>query len=371
MSPAFSSVRNAALFALLLLLLLLSPVLVPSSALPSRDELYRALPRDVGPFGFIDQQIYHEKDDIDIALIGPSQIWCDINTPYLQEALSKKLGRPAVVISLCWPWSGFDAVYMVARDLLSRRKVRLLVFCDASGARPQQQLPHQLAWRWFRFAQDAGDFADFPLAAKVQYYYGSILGMPRNLIAMLRPGLPAIATPEKLADDEVFFRGPLPSTRLGSMARRDGFALDTPPVFREFVPSTTASPDDVVIYSPVTADEFDFQKDMPAHSLQSRLAKKFVDMARSHGTSLACIYMPWSSDMKSTRIKEQYDWPALLGDDVKLVGIPGARLFAGMSEKDVTKLYWDFFHFNENGQNYFTPIVTPRLLELYDDAKTH
>jgi hypothetical protein len=243
-----------------------------------------------------------------------------------------------------------------------------MLFCDASGTRAQQVLPHQLAWRWFRFAQDGADFADLPWLARLQYYYGSILSMPRTLVALLRPGLPAISTPEKHAADETFFRGPLPAERLGSLARRDGFG-ELPDLFQEYVPSTTASPDDVVIYSPQTADEFRFDSSMPVHSVQARLAQKFANLVRSHGTSLACIFLPWVSQMHSSHITEQYNWPVLLGGDVRLVGIPPNKLFAGLSEEDVEKLYWDNFHFNANGQDYFTRLVTPRILELYDEVK--
>ena len=43
------------------------------------------------------------------------------------------------------------------------------------------------------------------------------------------------------------------------------------------------------------------------------------------------------------------------------------RLFAGLSDEQVLTLYWEYRHFNENGQKYFTPIVTPALVKLYEN----
>ena len=180
MSPAFSSTRQAGGFGLLLLVMLLLPVLISRFLLPPREQIYASLPWNVGPYPFIHDQIFRETSDVDIAIIGDSQIWAAIDTPYLQQQLSAKLGHPAVVISLCCPWAGFDGLYFLVRDLLQHRKVHMLVFSDASGLSVVQDTPHKQAWRWFRYAEDAGELAGLPLRYKLSYYYGSILGMPRT-----------------------------------------------------------------------------------------------------------------------------------------------------------------------------------------------
>ena len=104
--------------------------------LPPREQIYHAsMPWNVGPYPFIYDQIYQEKSDVDIAIIGDSQIWTGLDTPYLQQQLSAKLGRPAVVISLCCPAGpGFDGVYFHrARSHLQHRKVHMLVFARRVG----------------------------------------------------------------------------------------------------------------------------------------------------------------------------------------------------------------------------------------------
>ena len=366
MSPAFSSIRQAGGFVLLLIFVLLLPVLIPSSALPSREEIYASLPWNVGPYPFLHDQIYVEKGDIDIAIIGDSQIWAAIDTPYLQRQLSEKLGRPAVVVSLCCPWAGFDGLYFLARDLLQHRKVHLLVFSDASGLGTIQETPHKQAWRWFRFADDAGELAGLPLRPRLTYYYGSILGLPRNLISLLRPNLGPILTPEKERALDQIHHWVMPNERLGALTVQISYE-NRPDLFTKFTPKTSTQASDFITYSPQTSDKFRFENQSTT-SLQMYFAKKLAKLARDHGTSLTCLNIPFIADRNSSVIQERFNWAEALQAPVNMVGIPPAALFSGLSESDVSHLFWDTAHFNENGQLYFTRLLAPTLLTLYDNA---
>src|SRR5580698_8357613 len=111
MSPAFSTTRQATAFGLLLLLLLLLPVLIGKSCLPPREEIYSSLPWGAGAYPYLEDQIFNQKEDIDIAFMGSSRMWWGIDTPQVEAQLSQKLGRKAVVSSLCWNAPGFDPFY--------------------------------------------------------------------------------------------------------------------------------------------------------------------------------------------------------------------------------------------------------------------
>ena len=54
-----------------------------------------------------------------------------------------------------------------------------------------------------------------------------------------------------------------------------------------------------------------------------------------------------------------------------MVGVPPAKFFAGLTPEQARLLYADPGHFNENGQKYFTPLVTPTLLQLYEELPRH
>jgi hypothetical protein len=95
MRPAFSSSRQAAAFALLLLALLLAPALAGKRFLPPRAEIYSSIWWASGDYPFFYHQIFQEKEPVDILFIGASHIHTAFDTPYVQEQLSRRLGRPA------------------------------------------------------------------------------------------------------------------------------------------------------------------------------------------------------------------------------------------------------------------------------------
>jgi len=59
-------------------------------------------------------------------------------------------------------------------------------------------------------------------------------------------------------------------------------------------------------------------------------------------------------------------WPDVAHAAVTMIGVQPAKLFAGLTDDQMRKLYSDSVHFNENGQNYFTALMTPTLLKLYE-----
>ena len=364
MSPAFSSLRQAVGFVLLLLVLLLLPLLVPRSVLPPREQIYASLPWNVGPYAFIHDQIYAEKSDIDIAIIGDSQIWTGVDTPSLQQQLSAKLGRPAVVISLCCPWAGFDGPFFLARDLFQHRKVRMLVFNDASGATVVQDTPHKQAWRWFRFTEDSAELAGLSLRYKLIYYYGSILGMPRNLVSVLRPNLAPVLTSESEEVFEQTHHWIFPTKRLGSLDVQISYD-NRPDLFRKFTPETAAKPSDFDIYSAQTKNSFLFASN-PTSSLQIYFARKLASLAQANGTALTYVSLPVFEDRHSQLIREKFFWPDAMQAPANMVGIPPSVLFDGLPEKDISNLFFDAYHFNENGKLYFTSLLAPNLISIYD-----
>ena len=367
MRPAFASTRQAAAFALLLLVLLLLPALLTKSILPSREQIYSSIWWENGAFPYIDEQIFAEKGDIDIAFVGPSHIWNAINTPYVQEKLSEKLGRPAVVRSICWGGAGYDELYFIVQDLLQHRKVHMVVFYDAYS---ESDMPNTLAPRWFRFGDNAEALRGLPLRFKASYYFASIIGVPRSLLGMIRSTLPDYPFPSERNYWEIKNKAESITSRLGSLAMRGGFtpnvsAMSMP--FEVYTPLITANPSDACIYSESTKGMFRFTSILP--SWQLHFARKFAGLADESKCKFVLLHLPVVAESRDTTINEREFWPEALHADIAMVGIPPAKLFDGMTDEQVKKLYADPFHFNKNGQDYFTPLVTTSLLDIYAAQK--
>lgn len=365
MQPAFSSTKQAAAFAVLLLVILLSPVLVGKSLLRSREQMYSSLPWGTGPYPYTHDQIFVEKGDLDVVFMGTSTMWYGINTPYFQEKLSEKLGRPAAARSICWDWVGADAFYRIAKDLLDHRRVHMIVFCDP--AITAGDTAHTMARDLFRWPERAEDLAGLQPRAKSAFYAAAILGMPENLLGRVRPNLPLIGKDAPEISWPGYDHMKNPFLRLGSLSCRFIEGRD----FVEFTPPTQPDPSNIFIYSEATKTNFQFlggaaTHELPLQPMQISFLKKVAALAREHDVKMAYLYVPRSTERTFTTVDPSAFWPDIFGKDVAMVGIPPGKLYAGLSDEDILKLYWEYRHYNENGQNYFTKVVTPALVQLYE-----
>ena len=374
MRPAFSSSKQAAAFALLLLVLLALPTVMGKNLLPPREQSYAIQGWDNGPYPWIRQQIFEETNDIDIAFVGSSLMMWGIDTPYVQAKLSDRLGRPAVVRSICWGGTGYDALYFITQDLLAHRKVRLLVFYDEDNVLKGYR--NSQAPIWFRYGDNSAALTGLPALEKPLFYFSAIIGAPRNLLGWLRPNLPMPTTSATLNYMETMFHTPNPAMRLGSVsAQLTCNALADGQPFKAFTPRTETTPADVYVYSATNQAGFQFLNEtLPAW--QKHFAIKFGALAAQHGCKLAMLNLPQFDTNRPAVLRERIFWPDLFSNQLAIVGVPPARLWAGLSEAEVYLLYGNAghrnnayaSHLNQNGQKFFTALITPALIELYEAA---
>jgi hypothetical protein len=366
MRPAFTSTKAAAAFALLLLALLALPAVVGKNLLPPREQAYAVQGWGNGPYPWIRNQIFEETNAIDIVFIGSSHIFNALDTPYVQAQLGKKLGRPAVVRTIAWGGAGYDALFFITQDLLARRPVRLLVFYDEDPAAGQR---NSAATAWFRWADNAGALAGLPAGEQGLFYFAAVVGLPRNLLCRLRSNLPAPLVTDRPNYWETVANSPNPARQFGCLSVRLGFAPDplaVPAPFTPFAPATAARPADAVLYSPPTQTNFQFAA-APLPAWQVHFARQFAALARDHGVKTVMLYLPTLADVRRPVIPERAVWPEPFSETT-LLGIPPAKLFAGLSDAEVLRLFGDPHHFNQNGQAYFTRLITPALIDLYERA---
>ncbi len=360
MPPAFSSSRQAAAFAILLAVMMALPALVGATGWLHRRDVYPSIPWRYGPFPWIQQKIFDETSDVDIAFLGSSHIWCAVDTPYVQRELSRQLGREANVFSLCWPWPGFDLMHAVARDLLERRHVRMLVIDDEDEDANDE--PQQQSARWFRVGDDPSELTGLPWTGQAALYGGAVLGMPRQLLSLARPNLMDDLALHRPTFWEQHYRAPNVAEHLGSLSARLTFGYNQN--FADFTPAVRATPADVVRYSAETKDAFRFG---PPHSgpYQLHFARLIAQLCREKHVRLVVLNIPRFHTRGEPAIFMRERWPEVLRVQTDMAGIPPAKLFAGMSAEDLRQLFYEPRHFNQNGQKMFTPLITPVLMGIY------
>ena len=369
MRPAFASTKSAAAFALLLLVLLALPAVVGKNLLPPREQAYAALSWGSGPYPWVQNQIFEETNDIDIALVGSSHILHCLDARRLQDDLTRKLGRPAVVRVIGWGGSGYDALYFMTRDLLEHRRVRLLVFYNENndpGAARNQKSP-----AWFRLADGAESLSGLSWPEQAYFYFAALVGMPRNLLALMVPNLPADLHSPRPNYWEEHYRSANLADNLGSTSSELAFdarpKADVDPTipFLPYVPTAAASPRDASVYATVTQTNFQFF-DVPLPLWQQHFARQFLTLARDHGCRLVLLHIPTLAEAHWPKIPERTFWREQLGNNLFLLGVPPAKMFGGLTDDDICKLYFNLEHMNKNGQRYFTSLIGPSLLQLYD-----
>ncbi len=358
MAPAFSSTKQAAAFAGLILFILLSPVLFGKSWIRPHDQMYSSIPWGAGPYPYLHNQIYEEKGDIDVVFMGPSTMWYGINTPYFQDKLSEKLGRPASARTMCWDWVGADPFYRIVKDLLEHRNVHMIVFSDPAMTAPNTA--HKMAPELFQWPDHGEELSGMAFRPKTSFYAAAIVGMPMSLLGRLRSNLPAIDSEE--VSWPGFYHMENPFRRLGAL--RSPLVQGRP--FEKYIPPTSPSASEVREYSPATRQYFHFP-DEPPPPMQLAFLRKVAELAREHHVKMVYLYVPRSTEMRNATVNPETFWPDIFGDNITMLGIPPTILFGGLSDNDALKLYWEYRHFNINGQEYFTPIVTPALVQLYED----
>lgn len=363
MRPAFSSANQTAAFAILLLFLLAAPWLGGRTLLPPREQAYASEGWRWGPYPWIQKQIFEETNDIDIAFMGSSRMDWAINTPSIQQKLDEQEGRKTVVRTIGWAGAGFDTLYFVAKDLLERRHVKMLVFYDEGSG----TIPNEEALHWFRFGDNRGSLAGMPVRDQGVFYFAAVVGMPENILEWLTPNLPEAADNPIPNFCETAMHAANPESRLGSVAARLGFAghLGDNTNFESYVPQTGATPGDVLTYSEATQADFKFSNP-PLPAWQTSFARQFGALARAKHVQLVLLHLPVMAEKDAATMSESRYWPDFLQTDVMMMGIPGDRFFARLAPTEIERLYCDPNHLNQNGQTYFTGLLAPALLRAYE-----
>jgi hypothetical protein len=192
-------------------------------------------------------------------------------------------------------------------------------------------------------------------------------------LSLLRPNIFSASLSSDNKRWATLFHAKDPHGQLGALTVERGLDPDSP--FVSFSPKPEAGPGNVCVFSAETKDAFKFSGP-PTPAWQRAFAKKFAKLAASHDTKLVFLHLNpvySSNETNNPYIQERECWPEVLGTNVVMMGIPPAKLFSGLSAADLSKLFYtpDHYHFNENGERFFTPVITPTLIQIYESQTAH
>jgi len=262
--------------------------------------------------------------------------------------------------------AGYDMLYLIAQDLLDHRRVKTIVFYDEDG----EKFRNPSIPLFFRWSDNSEALNGLPAKDRAIFYFAALIELPRNILALTRPEIPADFFPTTPNIFETTYLSPDPASRLGSVSARRGFNPDFG-VCSPFQPHAVyinGATTKVSIYSELEKDNWFFGKRiLPAW--QTHFARKFMVLAQNHGCKLVMLHIPILNEKHSSKITEREFWPSFLNTNLIMMGISEINLFDSLTDDEITSLYFDPYHFNQNGQAFFTSIITPTLLSLYETNK--
>lgn len=342
MDPPFFARWQEVVFTSLVLVLILLPLGLSERI--ARQDVYATVPTKAGAFPYIQHEIFEEKSDIDVLILSTSLLWTAIDTPYLQNELSKAIGRDAKVVTLGSNWRGEDLNYVLLRDLLERRKVKSLIFSMPADYQVMDE-PHNQSAHWLLYGENQEALSGLPSSQRVALYGEQVLGAPRHLLTKLRRDQPADVQYAEF---------------LGANLVEEGFEGAS------FVPRNWPAPKlspAELIYSKTSATNFGFTQ-KPLSTYQVHFLRLVFDLLQKHEVKVTIVHVPLWTERHKTVVEERMLWPEVFEMPMSIIGVPPATLFKGLTNEEINQFYYNE-HLNANGARLFTRTITPALVRTY------
>lgn len=345
--PAFSSPLQKIAFTLLLVFAISLPALITASGLILRRHSYEIMSEGHGAYSYIGSEIFEDRRDIDILFVGSSIQWNAVDTIQVQRTLHSLKGTDLRVVSFGFNFNGIDIPYFLLRDLLERKKVRLVIF--SLPRLPLPDGPNATAFKFFRYNEYTDISRDLPIKYNLAHYASSVLRSPRDILTMARENR---SNPSRYVSE------------FGSNKELMGMGRN-PETFVPFIPNAPLLSPEELLFSPATLTQFTFE-DRPLPEYHDHYLNAMYQLLQEHQTPLAILNVPQYNERSSDGVLERVDWSRRFGKQIPLIGIAPAVLFEGLSPSEVELLHCDIYHFNKNGNEYFTKAVMPAIVDVYE-----
>jgi hypothetical protein len=282
---------------------------------------------------WIYQRIHFDHTPIDIAFIGTSRTGLSVHTRRLEEDLARH-GIKAKAANLYAVNSGIDMQYALAKELLTNRKVKLLVI---EITEREERKPHED----FIYLADPIDVIDAPLVVNLNYL-SNLARLPGRQVALFwqtqlqrcklngaNPALPEYlgsnldrAEVIRTLDGVDHYRNETYSLEEMEKLRIEQDGRITPPILPHMLSDV----------------EYRFPR---------YYEYRILDLARSHGTSVAFLYTPRYGGPKTPAPYERY--------------ASRADLINPWAQVQDYGLWWDATHLNWEGAKRLTDSVADLL----------
>ncbi|NBO18282.1 MAG: hypothetical protein EBV03_03475 [Proteobacteria bacterium] len=349
MAPVFAYRWQCWLFCATMALLLAFPF-VHKPAWMDRSVLYRAFILNSSYKYNVVSQLMQGKRDIDILFVGASTLGSGYDPTIIRDAMRKELGREPQVFVVYHPQRGADFDYMIIKDILSRRHVKLLVW-EAVRAQRRDTKSHAASNFLWDYALHR-KVLDAPGTDKVGVAIYSMMNAWKLLLS------PVLDKKGSSFTEEAF---------LCNRQRNFGACLRNVPDELADVkpPEPPILPLEKMVHYRKTADE-DLQI---SHSFR-RSTQIYIDAgireAVQHGSFVAFTQIPVMND--GNRVTLYGLSAAHKANELPILAVPRSAIFDSRMQQRQFYVSHDGAHLSSLGTQLHTRTMLPGLLYLYDLA---
>ena len=349
MAPVFAYRWQLWLFVVVMALLAVFP-LVDKPSWMNRAVLYRALKLNDNYRYNIMPQLINGKRDIDVLFLGASALGSGFNPRMVKEALREKLGREPVVYTMYHPQRGADLDAIIIRDILSKRRVTMLVW-EALRAQRRDNGAHAGSNFLWDYALHKNMLAASDIDDMSVYLYSMMNALKLSLS-------PVLDMKGKSFPETVFLCDRI--HQLGACLRNVG---------NENKKIAGIAPPSIPLERMLHfRDKAEQDLDISRH--YKRSSQIFIGeglrVAEQYGAFVAFTQIPMMSDGNYISLYSfREGHPA---NEVPILAVPRPDLFTDRVSQRKYFMPGDGTHLSSQGTNFHTQAALPALLALYDMA---
>jgi len=309
-------------------------------------------PFAAGNYHFIARQIYDEKGDIDILVLGDSLIWCALDTDIMKEQLGKQLRREATVLSFASNWRQEELPYLLLKETLEHRRVKMVILDLPIDIKTND--PHPAAPYWMMLGEIRGDLGGIGFNDWLKIYAVNLIGVPRHILSYLRPN-------GELSVEKSTWN----NSRTGAL--RQYYSMGLGPLHPPSrIPSLKFKPEQL-IYGKHTAGNYEFTG-KKLGSYQAYFLAKFFALAAEHDVHVVVTNVPIRPRAADKTTREITDYAKVYPGRIAIASIAPAQLFSGMNDAEIDDYFYNE-HMNKNGAELFTRAFMPAITALYKQTE--
>lgn len=353
-APAFAERWHCWVFVLCALLLALFPML-PKFGLFDRAALYVDIPWKRPCYVYFANHTLQDKEAIDVLFLGNSSLESAIDPRVLKEALRPLLGREPVVVVAGHAGESLALDYIMLHDLLARRKVRMLALHRGRESK----------YRYFSSGDYSRGFWDFWL------HWDVVRQLPPEkmlwtYLYTMRYALRLLTAPLRQRLDAVHgYVCQNPDVTFGACLR---FFPDAKPKVPPPAPKVPTS--DLLFTSAngraIAGDEY-----IPDDLL---FQEATLALAQRHGTVVTFVQVPYDIGLETPDGVALPRAPATSRSwHTPLIAASVPQLFPGKSRRQIVEEFYfepTGKHFFAVGASYFTKVIAPAVVKLFQEQVT-